>query len=1174
MSRNFFTLKHYVDHHHADLIFLSEPQIFAHDLAKIMRPLAQDYQACLNSEDRYDPELPLIKSRTHGGTLVLWKSYLDPHVTVLPLTTTSFLPILFHPPGFLHTIHICVYLPTAGKESQFLDELAKLTIAVEELSDSYPEAPIYLRGDFNASLSNAKRNNLLIHFCSEFGLLEVPIPFPTYHHFLGSGLSDSFLDKLLYSESVIDREILIDIHCKLSDPLIESHHDMIISSWSVPEKKEHLSSDENIVAPKVVNNRQKVVWSDTGIEEYQKLVVPHLARLQELWLQTPSRTSISLLLESTNSVLTSSAAATNKTIALDGSQNFLPSRKTPRTVLLSQKSLLKKHRLVRNAATNGSPDYASLKEEYNRARILHRKLEREHKAGQSTKRDESLFGIVSSNPSSVFKNIKASKRGAASKIYKLNVDNKTYVGDHVQDGFYDSISKLKMRDLDAQDASSTFSDFASEYSNILEICKHGPEIPPISESDAFKLMERMKKNVTDVYGVTINHYYLAGPAGWKHFYLLLNTLLSDVNSTDISEINTVYACILFKGHNKDKCSDRSYRTISSCPVVAKGLDLYIRDLNIDSWNLDQADTQFQGEGSSHELAAVLLTETIQYSLFTLKQPVYVLYLDAQSAFDVVLRELLIRNLFHNTGTSGNSLLFINNRLGSRRTFIDWDGKLMGPICDERGLEQGGINSSDQYKIFGKEQLTTAQDSSLGVKFKSWTVSGIGQADDTLLLSNCLFNLFCLLQLSIAFCKRYHVKLCPEKTKLQAFYTKDMETLVNYAKETNPLHIDGQKIEFVDTAEHVGMLRSPSGNLPTILTRMAAHKKALGVVMHAGIARGHRGNPAAGLYVDNVYGVPVFLSGLAPIVLSKPELTLISQHHKQTISNLQRLLPCTPRSVVCFLAGSLPGEALLHIRQLTIFGMITRLSGNLLNKLALDVFDAENPPKNSWFAQLQDLCLQYCLPLPHQLLEHPLQKPKFKRMIKKHVLNYWEELLRIEAEDPRYSSLEYFRPRYMSLTSPHPLWTTAGSSPANVSMASIQAQMVSGRYRCESLCRHWSSNKEGFCLLSPACSETVEDLPHILRSCHGLHRTREKLVDFTIKYSTSVPVISDLILNLSNPTNPDFCQFLLDCSPLQPVIQATQKHGQEVLHHLFRVSRTWVYTLHKARMKILGRWNIV
>ena len=131
----------------------------------------------------------------------------------------------------------------------------------------------------------------------------------------------------------------------------------------------------------------------------------------------------------------------------------------------------------------------------------------------------------------------------------------------------------------------------------------------------------MKPNVNDLYGVTINHYRHAGPAGWKHFHLLINTLLHDVNNTVIEEINKVYACVLFKGHNKDKTSARSYRTISTCPVVAKALDLNIRDIHINSWNKNQAETQFQGEGSSHKLAAVILTETIEHSLFTPKEPI-------------------------------------------------------------------------------------------------------------------------------------------------------------------------------------------------------------------------------------------------------------------------------------------------------------------------------------------------------------------------------------------------------------------------------------------------------------------------------------------------------------------------------------------------------------------------
>ena len=44
--------------------------LFLHDLEKVIKPMTQDYEAFLNSPDRYDPELPLVKSRCHGGTLV------------------------------------------------------------------------------------------------------------------------------------------------------------------------------------------------------------------------------------------------------------------------------------------------------------------------------------------------------------------------------------------------------------------------------------------------------------------------------------------------------------------------------------------------------------------------------------------------------------------------------------------------------------------------------------------------------------------------------------------------------------------------------------------------------------------------------------------------------------------------------------------------------------------------------------------------------------------------------------------------------------------------------------------------------------------------------------------------------------------------------------------------
>ena len=91
--------------------------------------------------------------------------------------------------------------------------------------------------------------------------------------------------------------------------------------------------------------------------------------------------------------------------------------------------------------------------------------------------------------------------------------------------------------------------------------------------------------------------------------------------------------------------DRAYMTISTCPVVSKALDLYIRYLHEDKWSACQASTQYQGEGSCHELAALLLTELIQHSTNTLKEHAYFLLLDAKNTFDCVLPELLVRNMY-------------------------------------------------------------------------------------------------------------------------------------------------------------------------------------------------------------------------------------------------------------------------------------------------------------------------------------------------------------------------------------------------------------------------------------------------------------------------------------------------------------------------------------------------
>ena len=133
------------------------------------------------------------------------------------------------------------------------------------------------------------------------------------------------------------------------------------------------------------------------------------------------------------------------------------------------------------------------------------------------------------------------------------------------------------------------------------------------------------------------------------------------------------------------------------------------------------------------------------------------------------------------------------------------------------------------------------------------------------------------------------------------------------------------------------------------------------------------------------------------------------------------------------------------------------------------------------------------------------------MVKKRIVDYWEQKLRHEAAN--LPSLHYFKPTFMSLLSPHTIWTTAGSSPTKVAMATQRARLLSGRYQLEALSSHWT-HSSGTCRLSPSCA-SVEDIDHFLKTCSALHKIRENLFSFEESYSNSHPVILNIIQTYCN-----------------------------------------------------------
>ena len=366
-----------------------------------------------------------------------------------------------------------------------------------------------------------------------------------------------------------------------------------------------------------------------------------------------------------------------------------------RRVKLSQKNILNLHKHLKNIPADyvNKSHLSNLKEKLKHERQKHRKLLRSENASDSCKRDAKLFSILENNTSDIFKLLRRQKQNNSGKISKLSANGKVYSGHNVGDGFYDSLLELKTFNPQSIQDPPTYSRHLDDYHNIIELSRTGAKLPSISIQISREILEKIRPEVHDYYSITAYHFLYAGTPGIAHFHLLLSNLISDINSISLEEVNSVHATILFKGHSKDRGCARSYRTISTCPLTAKALDIYVRDLNIDVWDSCKASTQFLGPGSSHELASLTLTEVIQHSHHVLNQPVFILYLDAKSAFDKVIRELLIRNLY-SCGTQGEELLLIDARLKHRKTFLEWDKVVMGPICDQVGVEQGGVSSGD------------------------------------------------------------------------------------------------------------------------------------------------------------------------------------------------------------------------------------------------------------------------------------------------------------------------------------------------------------------------------------------------------------------------------------------------------------------------------------------------
>ena len=161
---------------------------------------------------------------------------------------------------------------------------------------------------------------------------------------------------------------------------------------------------------------------------------------------------------------------------------------------------------------------------------------------------------------------------------------------------------------------------------------------------------------------------------------------------------------------------------------------------------------------------------------------------------------------------------------------------------------------------------------------------------------------------------------------------------------------------------------------------------------------------------------------------------------------------------------------------------------------------------------------------------------------------------------------------MSLSKPHPIWTSAGSSQYEVRKATVQARMLSGRFRTCWLRRHWSGDPTGSCRV-PGCSEVPGTLRHLATGeCPGLSNALVRATALWTSYLKDNPLLFPVINHYSLGDQDEFLGFLLDPTTLPPIITLSQRHGSIIIEQLCYLIRTWLYYMHKERLKLMNLWN--
>ena len=167
--------------------------------------------------------------------------------------------------------------------------------------------------------------------------------------------------------------------------------------------------------------------------------------------------------------------------------------------------------------------------------------------------------------------------------------------------------------------------------------------------------------------------------------------------------------------------------------------------------------------------------------------------------------------------------------------------------------------------------------------------------------------------------------------------------------------------------------------------------------------------------------------------------------------------------------------------------------------------------------------------------------------------------------------KYFKPSTCKIGRPSLIWLFSKHHPFETAKAIVVAKMISGRYRTDWFERHWSNNKNGFCLaITCTNTNTPGDLTHMFVVCPAISQIKLKMKQVWIQKTKTCPPLACFLASIWDAPPETFVQFLLEPSIFPEVAQLCEIFGIGVFRQILYLTRSYAFYIDRVNRRLRNK----